>query len=113
MTTVLVVEDNVDLAFGIRTALVAEGYDVEVAHDGRAGLLLVTEHSPDILILDLMLPELDGYSVLRELRRSGSEVPVLILTAPLSSRTIGSFVDLPVFFINSSSRKFHWLVSAS
>jgi two-component system alkaline phosphatase synthesis response regulator PhoP len=81
MTRVLVVEDNVDLAFGLQTALEIEGYEVEVANDGRAGLARARELEPDLVVLDLMLPELDGYSVLREARRSGLDMPVLILTA--------------------------------
>jgi DNA-binding response OmpR family regulator len=81
MTRVLVVEDNVDLAFGLQTALEIEGYEVEVATDGRAGLARARELEPDLVVLDLMLPEMDGYSVLREARRSGLEMPVLILTA--------------------------------
>lgn len=81
MTRVLVVEDNVDLAFGLQTALEIEGYEVEVANDGREGLARARELEPDLVVLDLMLPELDGYSVLREARRSGLDMPVLILTA--------------------------------
>lgn len=81
MTLVLIAEDNVDLAFGLRTILEAEGYDVQVTHDGQSAVQQAKERSPDLLVLDLMLPELDGYSVLRELRRSGSTMPVLILTA--------------------------------
>lgn len=81
MTRVLVVEDNVDLAFGLQTALEIEGYEVEVATDGRAGLARARELEPDLVVLDLMLPEMDGYSVLREARRSGLDMPVLILTA--------------------------------
>jgi len=81
MTRVLVVEDNVDLAFGLQTALEIEGYEVEVATDGRAGLARAREVEPDLVVLDLMLPELDGYSVLREARRTGLDMPVLILTA--------------------------------
>ena len=81
MISVLVVEDNADLAFGVQTALEIEGYEVAVAHNGRTGFENAHEQNPDLIILDLMLPELDGYSVLRELRRSGLDMPVLILTA--------------------------------
>ncbi len=81
MTKVLVVEDNRDLAFGLQTALQIEGYEVDVAYDGSAGLERAREREPDLIILDLMLPEMDGYSVLRELRRSHQQMPVLILTA--------------------------------
>ncbi len=81
MPRILLVEDNEDLAFGLRTALEFEGYAVEVAQDGEAGLAAVTASSPDLLILDLMLPDKSGFEVLRELRRRGRRIPVLILTA--------------------------------
>jgi DNA-binding response OmpR family regulator len=78
---VLVVEDNADLAFGLRNNLEIEGYEVEVAPDGPRGLDRARESSPDLVILDLMLPGLDGYRVLRTLRSEGFQQPVLILTA--------------------------------
>ena len=81
MTRILVVEDNVDLAFGLQTALEIEGYEVEVAHDGHRGLERAREGGPELIVLDLMLPGRDGHSVLRELRRDGLDTPVLILTA--------------------------------
>lgn len=81
MTRVLVVEDNRDLAFGLRTALEVEGYEVCVAEDGPSGMHEAREHEPDLIILDLMLPGMDGYRVLRALRDGGSPAPVLILTA--------------------------------
>lgn len=81
MTHILVVEDNPDLAFGLRTALEVEGYEVGVAEDGPTGLAEAGRLRPDLVILDLMLPGMDGYRVLRALRDGGSHVPVLILTA--------------------------------
>ena len=81
MTRILVVEDNPDLAFGLRNNLEIEGYAVEVAEDGVRGLELARTAAPDLVILDLMLPRLDGYRVLRALRDEGNGVPVLILTA--------------------------------
>ena len=68
---VLVVEDNGDLAFGLRNNLEIEGYEVDVAEDGKQGLERVRETAPDLVILDLMLPELDGFRVL--LFQSGQE----------------------------------------
>lgn len=81
MTRILVVEDNTDLAFGLRTALEFEGYSVDVAPDGHAGLDLSRRDGVDLVILDLMLPGKSGHEVLRELRGGGSRVPVLVLTA--------------------------------
>ncbi len=81
MSRILVVEDNHDLAFGLRNNLEIEGYQVEVATDGRAGLQQARAANLDLVILDLMLPELDGFRVLRALRQEGRDVPVLILTA--------------------------------
>jgi len=81
MSRILVVEDNANLAFGLSTSLELEGHQVVVARDGAAGLRAAREHAPDLVILDLMLPEMDGYRVLKALREEGREVPVLILTA--------------------------------
>lgn len=78
---VLVVEDNRNLALGLSNNLKLEGYEVCVAKDGKIGLELARSFAPDAIVLDLMLPEIDGYQVLRTMRNSGSEVPVLILTA--------------------------------
>jgi DNA-binding response OmpR family regulator len=78
---ILVVEDNPDLAFGLRNNLEIEGYEVAVAEDGLTGLDLALRTAPDLLVLDLMLPGLDGYRVLQGLRQQGSAVPVLVLTA--------------------------------
>ncbi|HEX8906177.1 MAG TPA: response regulator transcription factor [Longimicrobiaceae bacterium] len=78
---ILVVEDNPDLAFGLRNNLEIEGYAVDVAADGLTGLDLALRSQPDLVVLDLMLPGLDGYRVLQALRQNGSSVPVLLLTA--------------------------------
>lgn len=78
---ILVIEDNSNLALGLSNNLKLEGYDVEVAEDGRKGLELNNRFRPHAIVLDLMLPEMDGYQVLRTIRNHGLEVPVLILTA--------------------------------
>jgi DNA-binding response OmpR family regulator len=75
------VEDNADLAYGLRNNLEIEGHVVTVAEDGPAGLEAVRTVEPDLVILDLMLPGMDGYRVLETLRAEGRDVPVLILTA--------------------------------
>ncbi|HEX4684728.1 MAG TPA: response regulator transcription factor, partial [Gemmatimonadaceae bacterium] len=81
MARILIVEDNPDLAYGLRTGLEIEGYDVQIAEDGETGLERARAWKPDLVMLDLMLPGMDGYRVLKALRDGGSDVPVLILTA--------------------------------
>lgn len=81
MTRILIIEDNEDLAFGLRTALENEGFAVSIAADGVSGLAEAKRGRADFIILDLMLPGLDGYRVLRSMRGEGIDVPVLVLTA--------------------------------
>ena len=81
MARVLIVEDNRNLAHGLRTNLEFEGHRAEIASDGEAGLRRARSGEHDIVVLDLMLPELDGYRILETLRREGHTVPVLVLTA--------------------------------
>lgn len=78
---VLVVEDERRLAESLRRGLVAEGFVVEVAHDGVDGQWLATEHAFDVLVLDIMLPGRNGYDVLRNLREAHVWTPALMLTA--------------------------------
>jgi two-component system alkaline phosphatase synthesis response regulator PhoP len=78
---VLLIEDNADLAYGLRNNLEIDGHSVETTETGEEALQAVRARPPDLIVLDLMLPELDGYQVLRRLRAEGYEMPVLILTA--------------------------------
>jgi len=77
---VLVVDDDPRISASIRRALVYEGYTVDVVTDGLAALAHVREHVPDLVVLDVMLPGLDGMEVCRRLR-AADEVPILMLTA--------------------------------
>ena len=81
MTRVLVIEDNKNLATGLRNNLEIEGYVVDVAADGPTGLALARSTDPNLIVLDLMLPGMDGYRVLKTLREEGIDTPVLILSA--------------------------------
>ena len=81
MARVLIVEDNADLAAGIEYNLSLEGYETRIAEDGRRALTAAEQWVPDVILLDLMLPELDGYQVLQTLRSRGLKTPVVILTA--------------------------------
>ena len=78
---ILVIEDEAKVASFIRRGLEAEGYSVDVAPDGEAGLTQAFDHEYDLVILDVMLPKRDGLSVLQEMRRHKLHVPILMLTA--------------------------------
>lgn len=78
---VLLVEDERQLAESVRRGLTAQGFVVEVAHDGVDGQWLATEHAYDVLVLDIMLPGRNGYDVLRNLRAQKVWTPTLMLTA--------------------------------
>jgi DNA-binding response OmpR family regulator len=78
---ILIVEDEYAVARGIEYALTQEGYEVTVARTGEDGLREALERAPDLVILDVRLPGIDGFEVLRRLRASGAKMPVLFLTA--------------------------------
>jgi DNA-binding response OmpR family regulator len=78
---VLVVEDEVRLAEALQVGLQAEGFSADVAHDGEQGLHLAVERDYDAVVLDVMLPKLNGYRVCQRLRAAGNWVPVLMLSA--------------------------------
>jgi two-component system response regulator VicR len=79
--TILVVEDEYAVARGVQYALEQEGYVVALARSGEDGLTIARELTPDLILLDVRLPGIDGFEVLRRLRTSGSKAPVLMLTA--------------------------------
>src|SRR5678815_2683520 len=81
MSKILVVEDNLAIAEGLAYNLRHEGHDVRIAEDGEAAVADSRAWSPDLVILDLMLPRLDGYGVLAAIRKERNAVPVIILTA--------------------------------
>ncbi|OIJ66834.1 response regulator transcription factor [Streptomyces mangrovisoli] len=78
---VLVVEDERRLALALQHGLTAEGFSVDIAHDGLSGLAKATERAYDVVLLDIMLPGLNGYRVCQRLRATGSDVGILMLTA--------------------------------
>jgi DNA-binding response OmpR family regulator len=78
---VLIVEDEDPLRMALSDALAAEGYLVEEAADGDIGYRLALENTPDVILLDLMLPGRDGYSILKEVRQARINVPIIILSA--------------------------------
>jgi DNA-binding response OmpR family regulator len=79
--SILIVEDNETLALGLRTSLEVEGYKVDVVSDGGLALDWLDENSPDLVVLDLMLPNVNGFELLRRYRAAGGAAAVLILSA--------------------------------
>ena len=78
---ILVVDDEPSITDAVSTSLRYEGFEVEVAETGRSALASAQEHPPDLIVLDVMLPDLDGLEVTRRLRADGIHVPILFLTA--------------------------------
>ena len=81
MTRILLIEDNRSYAANVASNLEREGYEVAVAATGPDGLRIASEQPPDLIILDLMLPAMSGYTVLQRLREEGHDVRVLVMTA--------------------------------
>ena len=78
---ILVVEDEAHLAEGLKLNLTLKGYDVRIAEDGTSALQAWEQWQPDLIVLDIMLPEIDGLSVLRKIRLEDERIPILILSA--------------------------------
>ena len=81
MVDVLIIEDNKDLALGLKNNLEIEGYQVTCAIDGMQGLAALKEQTPKVIILDLMMPNLDGYGFLQRIESATTKPMVLILSA--------------------------------
>ncbi len=79
--TILVIEDEPQIVMGLRDALEFEGFKVASAGKGKEGLALARSEAPDAVVLDLMLPDMNGYAVCEEIRRHSPFVPIIMLTA--------------------------------
>jgi len=88
LTKILIVEDDSDIALPLQDDLTLEGYEVEVVGDGETALRRLDEASFDLLLLDVMLPGVDGFDVCRQLRHSGSKVPIILLTAKVQEAEV-------------------------
>jgi len=78
---ILIIEDEPALLRGLKDTFTTKGCEVLTAIDGQSGLNLALEHSPDLILLDIMLPRVNGYEICRALRHQGLEMPILMLTA--------------------------------
>jgi DNA-binding response OmpR family regulator len=81
MARILVVDDEPDILLMLRMSLEDEGHEVFLAPDGAAGLERLAEHRPDLVVLDVMMPVLDGFGMLERKRESGDATPVVMLSA--------------------------------
>jgi DNA-binding response OmpR family regulator len=81
MSRILIIEDELPMRTGLADCLGGEGYRVLTAADGETGLQRAIDEKPDLILLDIMMPRLDGYAVCAELRRLSNPVPILMLTA--------------------------------
>lgn len=94
MHRVLIVEDEPDMVLGLKDNFEYEGYDVLVARDGKEGLDRAARDKPDLILLDVMLPRMSGLDVCRQLRSSGIDTPVIMLTA--RSQEIDKVIGLEI-----------------
>lgn len=81
MANILIIEDHIDLAAGLQTNLQLDGHQVDVCHDGGKAIARVSNCHPQLIILDMMLPNKDGFSILRELRKDHYQGGIIALTA--------------------------------
>ena len=91
---ILLVEDDVAIAQSLKEGLEDEAYAVDVVHDGDEGYRTATADDYDVIILDVMLPEMNGYEVCRALRKDGNQTPILMLTARDAERDIVEGLDM-------------------
>ena len=97
---ILLIEDDVALVALLSKALSARGYDVQIAKDGLEGLTKVDKSPPDLLIVDIMMPQLDGMTLVRAIKshRETRHVPVIFLTAKSDSRSVVEGINLGAKF---------------
>jgi two-component system alkaline phosphatase synthesis response regulator PhoP len=112
MSRVLIVEDDAAMTVALRDGLQYDGYTVMVAPDGAAGLSMAMDESPDLVILDVMLPQMSGLDVCQQLRSRGNDVPIIMLTArgQETDKVVGlklgadDYVTKPFSFVELAAR---------
>lgn len=83
---ILIIEDDETISLGLKKALSAEGYQVTCAFDGEDGVYLANTELPNLIILDIMMPFMNGFEVIAELRRDGNQVPIIVLSARVETQ---------------------------
>ena len=81
MATILIIEDDTTIRDTLEFSLKLAGFSVMTAKNGEKGLRLAIDHSPDLILLDLLLPKVDGFTVCKKIRSKNETVPILMLTA--------------------------------
>lgn len=112
MPKILIIEDEESLVSALKRGLTSQGYLVETSSNGREGYLLASENSYDLILLDILLPEMNGFEICEELRLRGNSTPILMLTAQSDDLDIAEGLDLgaddymvkPFSFVVLSSR---------
>ena len=92
--TILIVEDDPALLRGLKDNFQAEGYHVRTANDGQKGLAAVLQYPPDVMLLDLMLPKINGYEICRAARSRHMRMPIIMLTAKAAETDIYRGLEL-------------------
>jgi CheY-like chemotaxis protein len=94
MATILIIEDSRFTRSSIAKALKAGDYEVLEADNGALGLAMIIKHSPDLIISDLLMPEMDGFELLESLRSQGIAIPVIIMSADIQETTRRRVLEL-------------------
>lgn len=110
---ILAVDDENDVLLVIKAALISEGFDVTTASDGAEALATAKESTPDLVILDMMMPEMTGFEVLKQMREESAlkTVPVIMLTGVSDKDKIREAIDVGVNYYIVKPFEFHDLVS--
>ncbi|MDD9952716.1 MAG: response regulator [Candidatus Woesearchaeota archaeon] len=105
MAKILIIDDNEDITFTIKLMLEREGYTVTVKNSGKDGLAFLEEHKPDLILLDIMMPDMDGWAVCEKIKgnKETEQIPVVFLTAktdPISKAmgklSAAEYIEKPV-----------------
>lgn len=110
---ILAVDDENDVLLIIKTALISEGFDVKTAASGSDGLAIAREFVPDLVILDMMMPEMTGFEVLKQLREEPGlkSVPIIMLTGVADKEKIKEAINIGVNYYIVKPFEFHDLIS--
>ena len=110
---ILAVDDENDILLILKTALLSEGFDVTTAGSGPEALTAMAEQTPDLVILDIMMPEMTGFDVLDQMRKNPAlqAVPVIMLTGTVDKDKIREAIDTGVSYYIVKPFEFHDLIS--